>query len=127
MKKIQENIGVLKDRGAVIEKEIREKTLGYIITSFGLVAGLAWNDAIKVAIEEFFPLKKDGLRAKFIYAIAITAVVVIISMYLSHIFKKGSKEEKGHAEDAESAEKKGKEADGDEVSNGKEKVRKSKK
>lgn len=95
MKKIQENIEVLKDRGAVIEREIREKTLGYIITSFGLVAGLAWNDAIKVAIEEFFPLKKDGLKAKFFYAIAITAAVVIISMYLSRIFKKDSKEKVG--------------------------------
>jgi len=87
MKQITEKIVTLKDRGAEIEKEIREKTLGYILTSFGLVAGLAWNEAIKAFIERFFSDPGNGLRAKFLYAIVVTIAVVVISLYLSRIFK----------------------------------------
>ena len=97
MKKIQNKIVAIKDHGAKLEKEIREKTLGYIVTSFGLVAGLAWNDAIKSMIEEFFPLHKDTLKAKTIYALVITVIVVSVSIYLSRLFKKekvDKKEEK---------------------------------
>jgi hypothetical protein len=88
MKKIQNRIVAIKDHGAKLEKEIREKTLGYIVTSFGLVAGLAWNDAIKSMIEEFFPLHKDTVKAKTVYAVVITAIVVLVSIYLSRLFKK---------------------------------------
>ncbi len=70
-----------------MEREVREKTLGYIITSFGLVAGLAWNDAIKAFIERFFDEPGDGLKAKFLYAIILTVAVVAVSLYLSRIFK----------------------------------------
>jgi uncharacterized membrane protein len=93
MEKIGKKIVVLKDKGAEFEREVREKTLGYIITSFGLVAGLAWNDAIKTFIEAFFPLQKDSMKAKFIYAVVITAVVVFISLYVSRFFKKEIKKE----------------------------------
>ena len=87
MKKITEKIFTIKDKGAELEREVREKTLGYIITSFGLVAGLAWNDAIKAFIDGFFPDKGSGIRAKFIYALIVTVFVVAISLYLSRIFK----------------------------------------
>lgn len=87
MKKISEKIVTIKDRGAELEKEIREKTLGYIITSFGLVAGLAWNDAIKAFIERFFADPGNGLKAKFLYALIMTIFVVSISLYLARIFK----------------------------------------
>jgi hypothetical protein len=94
MKQITEKIVTLKDRGAELEKEIREKTLGYILTSFGLVAGLAWNEAIKAFIERFFSDPGNGLRAKFLYAILVTIAVVIISLYLSRLFKVNKKGKK---------------------------------
>lgn len=83
----------IKDKSTEFEREVREKTLGYIAASFGLVAGLAWNEAIKAFIESFFPLQKDTLKAKFIYAIAITLVLVFVSLYVTKLFKKGKKEE----------------------------------
>ena len=85
MEKISRKI---KDKGKEFEREVREKTFGYIVASFGLVAGLAWNEAIKAMIEVFFPLQKDTLKAKFIYAILITIVVVSVSLYFSRFFKK---------------------------------------
>ncbi len=92
MKQIKEKMVTIKDRGIELEREIREKTLGYILTSFGLVAGLAWNEAIKAFIERFFSDPRNGLQAKFLYAIAVTVVVVIMSLYLSRIFKVEKKE-----------------------------------
>ncbi|MEK9171243.1 MAG: DUF5654 family protein, partial [Patescibacteria group bacterium] len=41
-----------------LSKQVREKTTGYILAAFGLVAGLAWNDAIKSTIDRFFPLNQ---------------------------------------------------------------------
>jgi hypothetical protein len=91
MKKISKKIVVLRDKSAEFERQVMEKTFGYIVTSFGLVAGLAWNDAIKALIENYFPLQNDTMKAKFVYATAITMVVVFISLYLARLFKKDAK------------------------------------
>ncbi len=71
-----------------IRQIIQEKTLGHIITALGLIAGLAWNEAIKSLIEVIFPTKSDGLLAKLVYAVIITLFIVIISAYLTKLFKK---------------------------------------
>ncbi len=65
-----------------VREQVRAQTVGYIATAFGLVAGLAWNDAIKAFIENIFPLSKDTMWAKFIYAVIITVFVVLITRYL---------------------------------------------
>lgn len=74
-----------------LKNEMGSKVLAYIGGAFGLVAGLAWNDAIKDLIQYAFPLATDTLTAKFIYAGLITAVVVIIITYLERIFKSEEK------------------------------------
>ena len=53
-----------------------------IVAAFGLVAGLAWNEAIKSLIEYFYPASQNNLMAKFVYAVFITLVVVVVSTYL---------------------------------------------
>lgn len=100
MTKITEKIVRIKDGGSELQREVREKTLGYIITSFGLVAGLAWNDVIKAFIERFFPDPGSGLKAKFTYALVMTVFVVAISLYLSRLFKI-DKKKKEKEEDVE--------------------------
>ena len=67
------------------QREMRQKTAGYILTALGLVAGLAWNEAITALIKVFFPLDDSGLIAKFIYAVVITAVIVWLSLKISKI------------------------------------------
>ena len=64
------------------KEQIKEQTAGYMTAALGLVAGLAWNDAIKSLIEAFYPFAKDGLVAKFFYAVLVTIVVVFISRAL---------------------------------------------
>lgn len=71
-----------------IRKEVRERTAGYITAALGLVAGLAWNDAVKSLIEFFFPMSQNTLLAKFLYAGIITAVVVVLTMYLTRLISK---------------------------------------
>ena len=65
-----------------VREQVRAQTVGYIATAFGLVAGLAWNDAIKAFIENIFPLGQGTMWAKFIYAVIITIFVVVITRYL---------------------------------------------
>jgi len=75
-----------------LKSELRNKVLTYVGGGFGLVAGLAWNDAIKEFIQYAFPLATDTLTAKFVYAGLITIVVVVIITYLERIFKSEEKE-----------------------------------
>ena len=73
-----------------INTEVMEKTTGYILAALGFVVGLAWNDAIKTLIESLFPLDKDGIFAKFIYALLVTLVIVVATIILT----RRAKEEK---------------------------------
>lgn len=75
-----------------IRDELREKTAGYILTALGLVAGLAWNDAISTLIKYFFPLDTNSILPKFIYAILITIVIVLLSNWLLNILTKKEEE-----------------------------------
>ncbi len=73
-----------------LRREVRKRTATYIAAALGLVVGLAWNEAIKSIIEYFFPLSQNTMAAKIIYALAMTAVLVIVTVYVL----KESKEEK---------------------------------
>jgi hypothetical protein len=79
-----------KDENKSLKEEIQSKTVEYLIAAFGLVAGLAWNDAVKSLIDYLFPLTKNTLLAKFIYAIIITIIVVILSNRFISLIKKSS-------------------------------------
>ncbi len=69
-----------------LNKEMREKSLGYILTALGLVAGLAWNEAIGSIINIVFPLDKNGVWAQLVYAIVITIFVIIVAASLTKYF-----------------------------------------
>ena len=66
------------------QKEVREKMVTLILAGFGLVAALAWNDAIQALFNVLFP-KSGGLIGKFLYAVLITVIVVIISLQLKKV------------------------------------------
>jgi len=68
--------------------EVKGRSFGYISAALGLVAGLAWNDAIKEFIEVIFPLSKDTVAVKFLYAILVTVAVVILIRYLERMINR---------------------------------------
>ncbi|HOM68186.1 MAG TPA: DUF5654 family protein [Candidatus Paceibacterota bacterium] len=80
MAKIEE-LEKIKQESDKLKMNLRTKTIGYISTALGIVAGLAWNEAIKALIEFLFPLGSNTLIAKFVYAFAITAFVVFLTSY----------------------------------------------
>lgn len=80
------------------QRAARERTFEYLLAAFGFVAGLAWNDAVKALIEELFPLAKNTIVAKFLYAILVTLAVVWITVYLARIFREQKREEEKKGE-----------------------------
>ncbi len=70
-----------------LKLEILEKMSQLVTAGFGLVAALAWNDAIQSLFKLIFPQQSE-VWAKFIYAILITVIVVIITMRLSDLINK---------------------------------------
>ncbi|MDP3778439.1 MAG: DUF5654 family protein [bacterium] len=74
-----------------LRTEIRERTLGYMLAAFGLVAGLAWNDAIQTLIAYLYPRPENTLPAKFMYAVIISVVVVLLSVSMSRLFHRLTK------------------------------------
>ncbi|MBI2039509.1 hypothetical protein HYT18_00370 [Candidatus Microgenomates bacterium] len=64
-------------------------------SGFGLVAALAWNEAIqsfvKDYVQKFYP-NQSGVISKLIYAVIITAFAVFVTYQLSRLASKwGSK------------------------------------
>lgn len=80
--------GKIEKEANALRREVRQKTLGYITAGLGLVAGLAWNDAIRALIEYFFPLKENSMLIKFLYAAFLTLLIVVVGTYLSRILNK---------------------------------------
>lgn len=73
------------DQDKSITRQMQEKTVGYITAALGLVAGLAWNDAIRAVIDAAFPMQRSGVIAKITYASVMTIVVVVIGFYLAKL------------------------------------------
>lgn len=76
--------------------ETTNKTTEFIMAGLAVTIGLAWNEAIKSGIDEHFPITANGggVRMKFIYAIALTAILVVITFTLLKVgIKQDNKKE----------------------------------
>ena len=73
------------------EKSFRRELIEQMITlstsGFGLVAALAWNEAIQQVVKDFIEprIPGSGLLSKMIYALLITALAVLITYQLSKL------------------------------------------
>lgn len=63
------------DKKQKLPKEFFEKSLVYFLAGLGLVAALAWNDAVRSLFNEVFEGARGSLFAKFGYAFLITVIV----------------------------------------------------
>lgn len=76
-----------------VPKKATAETLGYIIGAFGLIAALAWNEAIKASINHFF--KSEGnIISLFIYALIVTLIAVVVTTRLQNFSQKLNIEKK---------------------------------
>ena len=66
-----------------IKNTFFSKTTAYVLAGFGLVAALAWNDAIQTLFTLMFgQASQGGLVAKFLYAILVTIILALVSQRL---------------------------------------------
>ena len=59
-------------------------TVAKMLTSaFGLVAALSWNEAIKAIIDRYIT-KGNSMVSYIIYALVVTVIVVMVTIWLAH-------------------------------------------
>ncbi len=77
-----------KEEERSFKHELATQMVTLSTSGFGLVAALAWNEAVqefvKTYIERFYPAGA-GVLSKFIYAVLITAFAVFITYQLSRL------------------------------------------
>lgn len=70
------------------KREFAQQMVTLSTSGFGLVAALAWNEAIQTFVKEyinqFFP-DQSSFISKFLYAVIITAFAVFITYQLSRL------------------------------------------
>ncbi|MDY0293245.1 MAG: DUF5654 family protein [Candidatus Methanomethylophilaceae archaeon] len=71
--------------------QLLETTVALITAAFGLVAALAWNDAIKALIKSVFPDTGGELIGLFVYATLVTIIAVVATLLIARSLSKAKK------------------------------------
>lgn len=75
-----------------MKSEILPKMSTLITTAFGLIAALAWNQAIQAIILQLLP-KQNGILGLLIDAIIITIIAVIATVGIARVISKPAVQE----------------------------------
>lgn len=88
-----------KSNHFIFHKELARQMVALSTSAFGLAAALAWNETIQATVKEFIEprLPGSGIISRFIYAILVTILGVIITYELSRIASRWGVE-KGNSE-----------------------------
>lgn len=91
VKKISKKLTPTEERS--FKKELLNQLITLSTSGFGLVAALAWNEAIQAFVKDyilrFYP-DQAGIATKFIYALIITFFAVFITYQLSRLSSQNS-------------------------------------
>ncbi|MBN1645564.1 hypothetical protein JW868_00830 [Candidatus Woesearchaeota archaeon] len=77
-----------------MKKEVMEKVVALVTAAFGLVAALAWNDAIKALFagpcgaEGAGPLCRAAAGGPWVYAIIVTIIAVFVTIWIAKAAEK---------------------------------------
>lgn len=76
-----------KNNTQSFHREIFKQLITLSTSAFGLAAALAWNETIQQTVKEFIEprLPGSGILSRFIYAILVTLLAVIITFQLSRL------------------------------------------
>ena len=77
--------------GKEMKVEVIEKIAVLVTTAFGMVAALAWNEAIQAIFQAIFGTAST-IPAMIIYAVVVTIIAVIVTIWIARAAKR-SKEE----------------------------------
>jgi hypothetical protein len=82
----------MKDKANEMKSQVGETIATLVTTAFGLIAALAWNEAIKAIILQFIGTG-NGITGLLIYAIVITIIAVIATILIARIIAKPAVQE----------------------------------
>ena len=71
--------------------EVLDKFSELITTALGLVAALAWNEAIQQLFTQLFGEAGGALAAKFFYAVIITLIVIFATISVGRAAERAKK------------------------------------
>ncbi len=63
--------------------DVVKQTSALMTAAFGLIAALAWNEAIKAILREIFGDDWEGITPMLTYAIIVTIVAVIATIIIA--------------------------------------------
>lgn len=75
-----------------MKKEVIEKLAQLVTAAFGLVAALAWNDAIKALFAEGGALEFMSQGGPWVYAVVVTIIAVFATIWIGKIAENANKE-----------------------------------
>ena len=75
-------MGDEEEKSTTLKTEIMDKIAALVTAAFGLVAALAWNDAIKAIFKEIFGTA-DAIGPMLLYAIIVTIIAVILTIIVA--------------------------------------------
>lgn len=71
-----------------LHQELISQMVALSTAGFGLVAALAWNEAIQAFVTEYidkYISAGSGILSRFIYALIITIIAVLVTYQLSRL------------------------------------------
>jgi Family of unknown function (DUF5654) len=77
----------MKEKADDVRKQVATTISTLLTVAFGLIAALAWNDAIKAIIATVLP-EGNGITGLLIYAILITIIAVVTTMFIARALGK---------------------------------------
>ncbi len=77
-----------------MKNKILSQMLTMLTASIAFVSALAWNEAVLSVFNKFYYFKENGILARFIYAIVITTIAVIMSSFLFKLLDESKNLEK---------------------------------
>ena len=84
-------LGDEEEKPTTLKTEILDKIAALVTAAFGLVAALAWNDAIKAVFKEVFGAN-DTIGPMLIYAVIVTIIAVILTIIVARAAAKAKNE-----------------------------------
>lgn len=72
-------------------KKFIEQIITLFTASVGVMAALTWNDAVQALFNTWFPYGK-GVRERFLLAIIVTCIAVILTTIFARIMEEDEKD-----------------------------------
>lgn len=77
----------LRAKELAFRSEVLDKTSALATAAFGLVAALAWNNAIQATFKRYYPAPDDpsAIVPLVLYALAITLIAVLVILWIGRL------------------------------------------